>query len=281
MTSPVVLRRVAVHLATVVAVLAAALVTVAAPAGADPGVPSSMAATGDSISRAFDVNGSHFLSDDPAESWSTGTDSAVASQYTRLVAANPAMAGHAYNDARTGAVMADLDGQLKAAATQGVGYATVLMGANDLCTSSAATMTPTTTLQAQFALALRDFTTADPGATVFVASIPDLYQLWSTLHTNWWAETVWNVAGICPSMLSLLTTQAQRQQVVTREQADNAALAASCAQVSQCRWDGGATYAVRFPASDVSTVDYFHPDIAGQALLARTTWAAGPWPTLP
>ena len=41
----------------------------------------------------------------------------------------------AANVARTGAKMADLDRQLKLVGT-GVQYVTVLMGANDVCTSS-------------------------------------------------------------------------------------------------------------------------------------------------
>ena len=60
------------------------------------------------------------------------------SQYRRLLAVNPAISGHGFNDAKTGAKMVDLDGQVTTAAGQGVQYLTVLMGANDLCTSSAA-----------------------------------------------------------------------------------------------------------------------------------------------
>jgi hypothetical protein len=46
-----------------------------------------------------------------------------------------------------------------------------------------------------------------------------------------------------------------------------------------CRWDGGATYNYKFNASQVSILDFFHPDLDGQAALARVTWAASWWPT--
>ena len=46
--------------------------------------------------------------------------------------------------------MVDLAGQLSAAASQGVDHVTVLMGANDLCTSSASAMTSVSTFTSQW-----------------------------------------------------------------------------------------------------------------------------------
>ena len=176
--------------------------------------------------------------------------------------------------------MADLDGQVKTAASQGVQYLTVLMGANDLCTSSAATMTPTATFTAQLQQALSDFFVADPTAHVYLSSLPNLYQLWSVLHTNSSARSTWSLFGICQSMLSNSNTEAQRQLVVTQEKADNQALLTTCAQYANCLWDNYAGYNFSFPASDISTVDYFHPNLAGQNDVARITWGASYWPTL-
>jgi lysophospholipase L1-like esterase len=240
-----------------------------------------MASAGDSISRAFDIDWSHFLSDSPQYSWSTGTDGAVRSEYQRILAANPAISGNDVNDARTGAKMVDLAGQLASAAAQKVQYVTILMGANDLCTSSAATMTPTATFQSQFTQALNSFFASDASAHVTVASIPNIYQLWNTLHSNWAAEATWNSAGICKAMLAWSNSAADRQKVVAQEAADNAVLASVCAQYTNCRWDGYAVYNVQFPAADVSTVDYFHPNKTGQNALAATAWAAGYWPNTP
>lgn len=247
--------------------------------GSGVALPSSMAATGDSITRAFDANGSCFLSDCPAYSWSTGTATAVDSQYLRLLAANRKINGHAYNDAATGATMAELDGQLSQAAGQGAQYVTVLMGANDLCTSSVSTMTPTATFQAEFQQAMTDFAAADPGAKVFVSSIPNIYQLWSLLHANLTAEAIWTTFGVCQSMLSTSDTDADRAAVAAQESADNNALAAVCAEFAQCRWDGLATYNTTFTTSDISTIDYFHPSSTGQAKLAAVTWGASYWPS--
>jgi lysophospholipase L1-like esterase len=236
-----------------------------------------MAAVGDSITRAFDVNGSHYLSDAPAESWSTGTDTAVLSEYQRLVAIDPAVSGHVYNDAKTGANMSALDAQLATAAGQGADYATVLMGANDVCGKTVSGMTPTDTFRSEFATALSDFTKARPNATVFVSSIPNVYTLWSLLHTSSSARFAWSLYGVCQNMLGPSVTEAQRQTVLAQLQADNGALAAVCGANPQCRWDGYATYGVAFTTTQVSTVDYFHPSVAGQKLLAQVAWNAGPF----
>jgi lysophospholipase L1-like esterase len=240
-----------------------------------------MASAGDSITRAFDLDGRHFLQDTPEESWASGTDPAVSSHYGRILAVHPAIAGQAYNDAQTGAKMAALDGQLKMAAAQKVDYVTILIGANDLCTPSVATMTPTATFEAQFDQALAGFLAADRGAQVFVSSIPDLFRLWGALRINPLAQITWNLVHICPAMLSASATDAERHQVVVQEQADNAALASVCRRHARCRFDGNAVFAASFAATDVSSVDYFHPSLSGQRNLAAVTWAAGYWPATP
>lgn len=244
-------------------------------------LPNSIAATGDSITQAFDVDWGGVLQATPADSWSTGTASAVDSEYHRILAANPAISGHEHNDAVVGATMSDLNGQVMSAASQGVQYLTVEMGANDLCVSSVGDMTPTATFQSEFQTALTNFTNADPGAHIFVASIPNIYQLWQDEHTNFIAETEWNLFGICRDMLSVFATGAQRQQIVVQEQADNQVLANVCAGFSQCLFDNDAVYNTKFTSSDVSNVDYFHPSVAGQAALASIAWSAGYWAGTP
>jgi lysophospholipase L1-like esterase len=260
-----------------ISVSAASLALIAIPAQATSvPLPDSMAAAGDSITQAFDVNWSGVLSDSPQDSWSTGTS--VDSEYKRILAASSAVNGNEHNDAVSGAQMADLDGQVMTAASQDVQYLTVEMGANDLCVSSTSDMTPTATFQSEFQQALTDFTNADPSAHIFVASIPNIYQLWEDEHTNPIAQLEWDAFGICQDMLSSTATSAQRQQVVRQEQADNMALGSVCAEFSQCLFDNDSVYNFQFTSSDVSNVDYFHPSVAGQNALAAVAWSAGYWP---
>jgi hypothetical protein len=250
------------------------------PAWAAPQLPDTMAAVGDSITRAYDV--CCYYGDHPGQSWSTGYTSydGISSHYERIKRVNPAIAGHAYNDAVSGAKMAAAPTQAAQAVNQHARYVTILLGANDLCTSSPDTMTPTTTFQAEFQQAMVTLMQQNPRPYVFVSSIPNIYQLWRVLHTNWLARWVWSNFHICQSMLGAARTEEQRQQVVAREQAFNQILAAGCSAYARCRWDNLAVYDFQFSATQVSTLDYFHPSLSGQASLASVTWAASWWPSV-
>jgi lysophospholipase L1-like esterase len=233
----------------------------AAPA---PPLPDSIAAIGDSITQAVDV--CCFYGNWPGHSWSTGhvPFDGIASHYERIRAQNPAIRGHRWNNAVSGAQMADAPGQARATVGQGAEYVTILMGANDLCGWDG-----TETLDI-----LR---TGLPASHVFVASIPNLYQLWSILRTNPVAQTVWQAAGICPSMLNFFNSPADRQAVIDREAELNQVLEDVCATWSNCRFDNYLTFNYDFTRSMVSKLDYFHPSLSGQATLAALTWRASWW----
>jgi hypothetical protein len=259
----------------VVAVVLAGLV--AQPAWAAPPLPASMAAIGDSITRAYDVCCSY--GDHPGQSWSTGYTSydGIASHYERIRQLNSAIAGRGYNDAVTGAKMSAAPGQATQAVGQGARYVTILLGANDLCTSSPSTMTSTTTFRAYFSQAMATLLAPGQDRYVFVSSIPNIYQLWQVLHGNSLARWAWANFHICQSMLGATRTEAERQLVVDRERAFNRILADVCEQYTRCRWDGEAVYNYQFSASQVSSLDFFHPSLSGQAALARVTWGASWW----
>lgn len=247
--------------------------------GSLPPLPNSMAAIGDSISQAFDV--CCFYGAYPQHSWTTGDDSTdgVDSHYERILASNPLISGNEYNDSVVGATMADAPGQAQEAVAQGAQYVTILMGANDVCTSSPSTMTSTAAFSSEFQTTMSTLEAGLPaGAHVFVSSIPNVYQLWSILHTNLAAQAAWTLFQICQSMLNPLRTQAARMKVVKREVAFNRILGAVCARYANCRFDQDAVFDYRFVPSQVSTLDYFHPSLTGQATLADITWQASWWP---
>jgi hypothetical protein len=259
----------------VVAVVLAGLV--AQPAWAAPPLPASMAAIGDSITRAYDVCCSY--GDHPGQSWSTGYTSydGIASHYERIRQLNSAITGRGYNDAVTGAKMSAAPGQATQAVGQSARYVTILLGANDLCTSSPSTMTSPEDFGAYFSQAMATLLAPGQDRYVFVSSIPNIYQLWQVLHGNSLARWAWANFHICQSMLGATRTEAERQLVVDRERAFNRILADVCAQYTRCRWDGGAVYNYQFSASQVSSLDFFHPSLSGQAALARVTWGASWW----
>jgi lysophospholipase L1-like esterase len=255
---------------------------VQSPVAAAPPLPNSMAATGDSITRAYNT-GFWPFTDNPAGSWSTGTTASVNSHYLRLRALNPAIQGKAYNDARSGALMRDLNGQMGTVVSQHVQYVTVLMGGNDVCQPTEGQMTDPALFEAQFKAAMDTVTGGSPAAGIFVLSIPNVYNLWAVLKNNGTARFIWSLGQVCQAMLKnpLSTAQAdvdRRARVLAREQAYNDSLKNVCALYAQCLFDNYAVFNTAFVASDVSTRDYFHPSLAGQAKLAAGTWAVGFWP---
>jgi len=246
--------------------------------GLTAGYPDSMASLGDSITRATNPE-PFLLGDQPQYSWSTGDSSAVESHYYRILQQNSLISGNNYNDAVSGARMTDLNGQAQSAVSQGVEYVTILMGANDVCTSSEATMTTVETYRSQFQQAMDTLTSGLPDARIFVASIPDIYGLWSILKDNLSARFMWNTFSICQSMLANPTSTAQadverRDRVRQRNIDFNTQLAEVCALYTNCLLDNNTGFNTQYEPIHISSLDYFHPSIAGQTLAASVTWDA-------
>jgi GDSL-like Lipase/Acylhydrolase family len=265
--------------------LAAAFVVAllaAAPAAAEPavvGYPSSMASTGDSITRAFNLCFFPFT-DCPSASWSTGTNTTVNSHYRRILAARPAISGRNFNDAVSGADMADFNAQAQRAVAQGAQYVTALMGANDVCASSEAGVTDPEVFEQQFRAAMATLSGGLPDARIYVVSIPRVYRLWSALRGNASARFTWTLFGICQSMLanpgSTAPADEQRRLRVDAKNAEfNVRLAEVCSEYVHCRFDNNTVFNYPFTATHVSSRDYFHPSIAGQTVLSAETWRVG------
>lgn len=257
----------------------AAFAAPAVAAGSDAGpVPSNVATLGDSIARGFNACG--FFVDCTSKSWATGDNPQVNSHYLRIKALNAAASGHNSNDAKAGASASDMVGQARTAVSQRADYVTMLIGANDACRGSVSKMTPVRTFRARIDAALDTLNRGRPAARIFVASIPDIRRLWQLEKDSLAARTVWAVGGVCQSMLasprSTKAADVQRRQRVYQRIVDfNTELARSCAAHQHCRFDHNAVFSTAFNSSQVSGWDHFHPNAAGQALLARVTYAAG------
>ncbi|TDB77718.1 GDSL-type esterase/lipase family protein [Micromonospora sp. KC723] len=260
------------------------LATTPAVAGPSPAAdagqpPAAMASIGDSITRGFNACG--WYVDCTSRSFSTGDHSAVNSHYLRIRAVAPAIQGRNHNHARTGAKSADMYGQAGSAVSQGVGYVTMLVGANDACTGSESTMTPVSTFRANIDNALDRLRAGLPGARVAVISIPDIHRLWQVGKDSSSARNAWSLFGICQSMLanptSTLPADVGRRDRVRQRVVDyNTQLAQACAAYGpNCDFDDNAVFRYPFALSQVSTWDYFHPNASGQAVLASVSYAEG------
>jgi hypothetical protein len=258
------------------ATFAALCLTALAASAALAAYPNSMAATGDSITRAFNTCSFPFI-DCPANSWATGTNTTVNSFYLRILAVNPGIREHLFNDAVSGAQMADLPGQITNVVRQRVEYVTIAMGANDVCTGSEESMTSVASFESSLRSALATLTRELPAVKISLGSVPNIYWLWSLLHTNRSAVSTWNSFGICQSMLRNATStsredEERRLRVQRRNVEFNTVLANVCATYANCEYDRNTGYEFRFEAGEVSTRDYFHPAVRGQQTIARIEW---------
>lgn len=243
--------------------------------------PNSMAALGDSITVAYDST--RLLAASPEHSWATGTSTSVDSVRKQLGVSTKSTRNYAV----TGAKMAGLATQAGKVA-KGTDLVTVLMGANDACTSSVASMTQVATFRSQVDTALATLA-ARRVDQVAIVSIPDVHQLWEAAKDVASARFIWSFAGICQSLLADPLSMdaddvARRAAVRDRVVAYNAALAAGCTALdarggtTACWFDGNEVFDTTFELAHISTVDYFHPSVAGQDLIAEVVHSAG-WGT--
>ncbi len=231
--------------------------------------PDTIAAVGDSISRAF--NACTALADCPSASWATGDGPKVDSLARRLPD-QAQTADDTWNLAQDGAVVAQLPQQMRRAARHRPELVTVLIGANDACRSQVNAMTSVDDFRTGFAEALRTLRTDAPHAEVYVSSVPDLRRLWEAGRGHKDARQVWRL-GICQSMLADPEdtgpdATARRAQVRERVKEYNDALRQVCTQDRRCRYDDGAVFDFRLSAADLSDWDWFHPSRQGQDRLA-------------
>lgn len=250
-----------------------------AQAAAAQPVPEVMAALGDSISTGFNACGWYVSC--KARSWSTGDNQLVDSHYLRLSTLSGTLQTHNLNFAAPGSTSADLLGQVRKAVEAKADYVTILVGAQDACTRTEQAMTPVETYRRRLDAALAELRSGVPGARVFIASIPDLRRLWHVGKTNPIARTFWTVGRICQSMLarpdSTKRADAERRdRVRARVIAYNREAAEACTAFGPgCDTDEGAVFDYPFTLGQVSKWDFFHPNTAGQRVLARQTFEHG------
>ncbi|WP_250035700.1 GDSL-type esterase/lipase family protein [Paractinoplanes maris] len=274
------------HVATLATLAVFALACEAGAGGAgggsdDPGptsprgYPSSMAALGDSITAGFGSCGTFLACS--RNSWSTGTAETVDSHYRRILAKNPKIKGKARNFAEPGAEAGALPSQVAQAIDMKAQYVTILIGANDACARTAAGMTPVSTFRRDVDRALTRLKKGLPRADVLVAGIPDLYRLWQLGRKDTRAVRAWQRFSTCRSMLTDPTStdesdDARRRQVNTRINDYNDELRQACDKYGpRCRWDND-SHETSFNLDLVNQVDYFHPNLRGQAQLADATY---------
>jgi lysophospholipase L1-like esterase len=163
-------------------------------------------------------------------------------------------------------------------------YVTLMIGPNDICAESAAEMLDTNSYHSNLSRIVDDILVRGSDSKIVVSAVPNVEALRSVAKNSrvYWGvscEKVWQAVNICPT-LTMEDDPVQRAIVASRVSDYNNALREI---IRTRRADFGdrirlaeQSYDIAFSPDDLS-VDCFHPNADGQALLAETTWDVSWW----
>ena len=242
----------------------------AAPAVATLGI------LGDSVSLGVNACGSQGQC--AAASWSGGSDPEVGSVAARLAAAS-GVEPKVVNAAKDGGGVQDALGLVDEVLAAQPQLVTVLLGGNDACAPSLDEMTPAPDFEARLTELFARLGAEVPDAAILALSVPDLHHLWEIGSTNARAVQLWNGSASCRNLLGAADDDsaeaiARRAAVAARIDEYNAAIDRVCGATEGCVGDGGAVHAYAFTVEEISGIDFFHPSIAGQRVIAEIAWDA-------
>jgi lysophospholipase L1-like esterase len=265
-------------------------------------VPFTQSNIGDSMSQGSNAN--DYPGDHPEYSWVQGTE--VYSEYLRYLELNPAFTQEP--ESVSGAEMVGGENNFAAQASRICAHEVkpervwVLLGANDVCNrgpsesdDAAANMysvdTWTMALRAGLDLLAECL---PPNARVHVLSVPRIDYLYEAGHAKslWCYRVVWPTVGIC-RIVTLEANADRRAQIGARINEYNDAIASE-AQAYDANTNGNNPRGVRFSTDwqgsiengyentslgsfrfgprEITSLDCFHPSVAGQQRIACAAW---------
>lgn len=216
-----------------------------------------------------------------------------------------------FNQAISGSVMADFEGQAQAVVAAAanvpggqVGMVTMLLGNNDVCADSLADMTDPALFEAQYRAGL-DVLAAAPipeHVNVQISGIPAIYWLWESKRTNLVCRLIWPFVP-CQNLLADAAddcaSSASREDpdnvypgdgsACQRRKAFHAAIRDTYNPIlsdvlAEYHSEGqlqNADYVdildIRFSSVHVNNGDCFHPSTAGHSLMAEEQWCRSRW----
>ncbi len=267
------------------------------PSGAvAPKLPSLLGAIGDSYSQAYNTSPQH-PGDNPVDSWVVGSarGDGVYSIRERLLAlgasltvVDAATSGRKMSDAtRQAAEITAAAARLKAGQRA---FVTFEVGTNDLCDDP---QTSTADFEAGLDAALAILRRGLPaGSVILILPIPDFDHFRAITQADPQADAALARAvnsRNCAPFLGSDTTLTLDQARATLAEYDSTLLDACSAIQSTdgatgrlyCRTDQALLADRNFAIADLSTVDYFHPSLLGQAKMAAAAWSASDWSAVP
>ena len=259
-----------------------------------PALPALLGAIGDSYSQAWSVS-PDFLFDHPQFSWVVGTDKSdgVTSllERFRALGGSPAVVDAATSGKKMTDALRQASLVVAAARKLGPGqtaYVTFELGTNDICASPDFITDPATfTAQLQSAVGtLR--AGLPPGSRILMLPVPDFSHFRDITQADAAARALLALPQNLNRCAPYLGTSSPSAMIKANDNLSqyNAALKAACDEIDaeegatgalHCTYNAALLADSNFTIDDLSTVDYFHPSLSGQAKMAEDAWRADVW----
>jgi lysophospholipase L1-like esterase len=262
------------------------------PTPGTPPLPAMLAAIGDSYTQGYNVSTSA-LRDHPQYSWVVGTakSDGVTSLLERFKAlgASPVVV----DAATSGRKMIDAQRQVDLVVAEAqnlqrgqTAYVTFMLGINDLCDDPKTPLADFTTQARTAVETLR--VNLPPGSRLLMVPVPDYRHFRAITQADPTARAALllykNSTRCAPFLGANSPTSIPDAEAILASY--NAALKAICDEENamtgpqvnlHCTYNEDLLSDRDFVIRDLSTVDYFHPSLTGQAKMAAAAWKADAW----
>jgi hypothetical protein len=188
-----------------------------------------------------------------------------------------------YTAARNGASVKDMVEQATFVAPLDINYATVMLGANDVCRSNPADLITDAEFEGHVRNGMSTLLNGLPnGATVLVVAIPNVKGVWDFGQTKTAlgitsCPRIWKLTGLCEAMFSENSTDLDREYLQSRNIGYNVILERVTTEMAASYPGKFVRYApltFQLPTAQdqISDLDCFHASWQGQRAAAELTW---------
>lgn len=249
----------------------------AAATGHSSKYPASLVAIGGGDAVGAGADPAHPYRDTPADSWITGTNPAVDSIYSRILAANPALRGHAYNLSSDDTGINDLSRLVAKAVKLSPQPQLVIVDIDGDVQCDGKDNARVADFGTKLTAALTALSQGDPGVRIFLVSYWGSFSSYVKYLKGLPLSARLKHAGksLCQFVASPSGSVEPSHVAYVQKvaYAYDAQVKERCAKVANCRYDGGAAQRLNTTADDLS-INQEDLSAHGQAKLAATEWAA-------
>lgn len=227
-----------------------------------------MVVLGDSISTGFNASS---LGDNLELSWVSGSDPRVQSHAQRFQSALQ-IPVEVTNVAVPGSKSKDLMKQWRSLELPRVDYASITIGANDVCEwrSKDYEKAPHALID-NVERVLQEMTQANPSILINLMPLPNLLSLQRVASNNLTCRIIWDVVPICKKILRSHRSSKQREDFQMRIDNINLRLEMLSQRYPNTRFYRELSRR-EFTFTDLSKIDCFHPSRKGHRKIAEASW---------